>query len=244
MRHNAVAYLALFVALGGTSAYAANTIRSSDIIDNEVTTTDVRDDTLGFGGLFHQDLAAGSVRGSEVLDGSIASADIQNLTITTSDVAANTFTGSDIADNSLTGTDINESTLSLPPTTTATVAGQGNVGVGTNYSKVVGRALPAGSYAIAATANVVNQFGGDSGADYNVDTFCELRNPSGAFIGGGRDRRVHPGQQTTTISLSMNGSVQVPGGGGEVGVYCRVQSSGFSVVADAQMMIIRLDGFF
>ena len=244
MKHNVVAYLALFVALGGTTAYAANTIRSSDIIDNEVTTTDVRDDTLGFGGLYAQDLAPGAVRSSEVLDNSITGADIGNFTITTSDVAANTFTGSDIADNSLRGADIDESTLSLPPTTTATVAGQGNVGVGTSYTKVIGRTLPAGSYAIAATANVVHQIGGSSGDQSILDTFCELRNPGGAFIGGGRDRRAHPHQQTSTISLSMNGGVQVPAGGGEVGVYCRIQAQGISTVGDAQMMIIRLDGFF
>ena len=84
IRQNAVAWLALFVALGGTTAYAANTIRSSDIIDNEVTTTDVRDDTLGFGGLYAQDLAPGAVRSSEVLDNSITGADIGNFTITTS----------------------------------------------------------------------------------------------------------------------------------------------------------------
>ncbi len=86
MKQNAVAFLALFVALGGTGAYAANTIGSSDIIDNEIrtgdvrndtssggglgsidigngemTTNEIRDDTQPFGGLFAQDLAAGSV---------------------------------------------------------------------------------------------------------------------------------------------------------------------------------------
>ena len=75
MRQNVVAYLALFIALGGTSAYAANTIRSGDIIDNEVTTTDVRDDTLGFGGLFAQDLATGSVGTSEVANNSLGNGD-------------------------------------------------------------------------------------------------------------------------------------------------------------------------
>ena len=143
-------------------------------------------------------------------------------------MAANTFTGSDIADNSLRGADINESTLSLPPTTTATVAGQGNVGVGTSYTKVIGKTLPAGSYAIAATANVVHQLGGSSGDQSILDTFCELRNPGGAFIGGGRIGVRIQHQQTSTISLSMNGGVQVPAGGGEVGVYCRIQAQGIS----------------
>jgi hypothetical protein len=42
-RHGTVAaYLALFIALGGT-AYAANTIRSSDIVDGQVFTRDLAD---------------------------------------------------------------------------------------------------------------------------------------------------------------------------------------------------------
>ena len=87
------ALLALLVAVGGTSAYAANTIRSGDIIDNEVTTTDIRDDTLGFGGLFAQDLAAGSVRSSEVLDDSLISADIKNSSLTGGDLVDLTVRG-------------------------------------------------------------------------------------------------------------------------------------------------------
>jgi hypothetical protein len=38
---NAVAFVALFVALGGTGAYAANTIRSSDIVDGQVAPRDL-----------------------------------------------------------------------------------------------------------------------------------------------------------------------------------------------------------
>jgi hypothetical protein len=210
IRQNAVAWLALFVALGGTGAYAANTIGTGDIIDDQVTSADVRDDTLVFGGLAAQDLGPGSVRSSEVLD------------------------------NSLTGTDINEATLNLPPTTTATFAGQGNVQVSSSFTKIVGKTLPAGSYAIAATANIRTAQSSDT---TSRDTVCELRNTSGAFIGGGGDRRPAEVGTHSTISLSMNGGVQVPAGGGEVGLYCRYQAAGIQT-GDGQMMIIRLDGFF
>jgi hypothetical protein len=76
IRQNAVAYLALFVALGGTSAYAANTIATGDIVDNQVTTADVRNDNLGFGGLYAADLGAKSVGSSEVSDGTLEDEDI------------------------------------------------------------------------------------------------------------------------------------------------------------------------
>jgi hypothetical protein len=209
IRQNAVAWLALFVALGGTGAYAANTVGTGDIIDNQVTSPDVRDDTLGFGGLAHQDLGPGSVRSSEVLD------------------------------NALTGTDINEASLSLPPTTTATFAGQGSVQVNNTYVKVVGKTLPAGTYAIAATANIEVNINPAT----ETDTLCELRNTSGAFIGGARDGRI-VSNQIHTVSLSMNGGAQVPAGGGEVGLYCRLSAGGTTQFADGQIMVIRVDGFF
>jgi hypothetical protein len=74
--YDVMAAIACVVALTGGTAYAANTIRTGDIVDNEVFTTDVRDDTLGFGGLTHPDLNPGSVRSSEVLDNALTGADI------------------------------------------------------------------------------------------------------------------------------------------------------------------------
>jgi hypothetical protein len=74
--YDVMAAIACFVALAGGTAYAANTIRTGDIVDNEVFTTDVRNDTLGFGGLTHPDLGPGSVRTSEILDSSLNDEDI------------------------------------------------------------------------------------------------------------------------------------------------------------------------
>ena len=45
LKRHVIAYAALFVALGGT-AYAANTVFSTDIVDNEVQSVDVRDNDL------------------------------------------------------------------------------------------------------------------------------------------------------------------------------------------------------
>ena len=58
---NVVSTLALVVALGGGTAYAAARIGSADIIDNSVQSRDLRD---------------GNVRGRDVLDGSIALSDL------------------------------------------------------------------------------------------------------------------------------------------------------------------------
>jgi hypothetical protein len=74
--YDVMAAIACFVALGTGTAYAANTVRTGDIVDNEVFTTDVRDDHLGYGGLTHPDLGPGSVRASEISDGTLNDEDI------------------------------------------------------------------------------------------------------------------------------------------------------------------------
>ncbi len=91
---NVAATLALIIAVSGGAAYAANTIDSSDIVDNQVYSADVRDDSLAGGGLSATDLQAGSVGTSEVQNNQIRSA-------------------VEVSDNGLTGADISENTLSV-----------------------------------------------------------------------------------------------------------------------------------
>jgi hypothetical protein len=80
-------FLALFLVIAGGTAYAANTIGSSDVVNNSllsedlknnaaVKSVDVVDDTLSGGGLAASDLRAGSVGSSEVADGSIQNGDL------------------------------------------------------------------------------------------------------------------------------------------------------------------------
>jgi hypothetical protein len=167
---------------------------------------------------------------------------VKDQSLTTFDVS--TFLGADVVDNTLTGADINESTLSLPPTTTATFAGPSNppIYLDDAFIKVAAKNLPAGSYAITATANIrVVNFDGVR------DAVCELRNGSG-FIGGATDARPALLNNHVSISLSMNGGAQVPAGGGEVSLWCKYQGVRpdlfIASVDYGQMMIIRLDGFF
>jgi hypothetical protein len=118
-----VAYLALFVALGGTSALAlsgSNTVFSDDIANDNFNSP-----TEGQGGLVASDLRAGSVGGSEVADSSltgtdvfnntISGADITNGSLSGADVFDNTIGGADVTNNSLSGSDINESSLAKVP---------------------------------------------------------------------------------------------------------------------------------
>jgi hypothetical protein len=86
LRQQWMGALALFLVLTGGTAYAANTVLSSDIVDGEVKSVDigtsqirsgdVRNDNLSAGGLSSTDLAPGSVGPSEVTDGTLNDEDV------------------------------------------------------------------------------------------------------------------------------------------------------------------------
>ena len=76
--NNVVGLLALFVALGGT-AYAANTVCSTDIVDGEVKSVDIGNNEIG-------------------------SADVKDNSLNTFDV--HSFLGVDVVDGTLTGADM------------------------------------------------------------------------------------------------------------------------------------------
>jgi hypothetical protein len=127
---NVTATLALFVALGGTGAYAANewtganiqdgSLAGVDIADGSVASRDVQDNSvrgedIADGLVASRDVQNNSLRGEDIADGLVASRDVQDGSLRGDDINDNTLTGADINDNSLTGADINESTLAPVP---------------------------------------------------------------------------------------------------------------------------------
>jgi hypothetical protein len=104
IRSNVVGYIALFFALSTGSAFAlsgSNTVFSDDIVDDQVRTADVRDDTLAGGGLSAADLRPGSVGTSEVAADSLGAGDLAAGSVGSSEVANDSLTGSDIVEASL-----------------------------------------------------------------------------------------------------------------------------------------------
>jgi hypothetical protein len=90
---NVISTLALFLVLSGGVAYAANTVFSSDIVDNQVYSADVRNDTLTGGGLAAADLRPGSVGPSEAAG--LTGADIANAASGSDNVNADKLDGVD-----------------------------------------------------------------------------------------------------------------------------------------------------
>jgi hypothetical protein len=111
IRANIIAFLALFVALGGTGAYAAttaNTIFSTDIVDGQVKNVDIANDAVG--GLKikplavgNTDLASNSVGGGKVIDNTLLSTDIKDGQVLSADLGNFAVTNSKLGSFSVTG---------------------------------------------------------------------------------------------------------------------------------------------
>ncbi len=119
IRNQWAGFLSLFLVLTGGVAYAANTIGSSDIIDESILSRDVKN-----GAIATVDLAANAVRTANVLNESLTGHDIQDNTIGGADVNETlldplthaqiqdeSLTGHDIQDNTIGGADVNETLL-------------------------------------------------------------------------------------------------------------------------------------
>ena len=86
LRRQWIGVLALVIALGTGTTYAANTVFSTDIVDGQVkiadigqgavATSEVLNDTATGGGLAAADLRSGSVGSAEVADNSLRAADL------------------------------------------------------------------------------------------------------------------------------------------------------------------------
>jgi len=102
-----ISLIALFVSLGGTAAAlsGSNTVFTDDIVDNDVRSADVRNDTLSGGGLGAVDLRTGSVGTSEVAANSVAAGDLAASSVGTDEAIDDSLTGTDILNGSLGATE-------------------------------------------------------------------------------------------------------------------------------------------
>jgi hypothetical protein len=140
--------LALFLVLSGGTAYAANTVGSSDIIDEsilsqdvknsevksvdianqQVTSADVKDDSLPNGGLGSIDLAAASVGSDEIATDAVKATEIANDSIDTGEIVDNSLFASDLGTNSVGASElqdgvVNSAEVANNSLTTADIAG-------------------------------------------------------------------------------------------------------------------------
>jgi hypothetical protein len=103
---NVVATLALVIAVAGGTAYAANTVFSSDIVNGEVKSVDigtgqVRKPDIGAGQVDSAKVADGTLNGSDVADQGLNGIDILDTSITSLDLATNSVGSEEILDGAV-----------------------------------------------------------------------------------------------------------------------------------------------
>ena len=98
--YDVMAALSLFLVIVGGSAYAANTVFSTDIVDGQVKSPDLAGAAVTNGKLGNNSVGTG-----KVADNSLAAADL----------APGSVGASEVADNSLGGADVLESSLAKVP---------------------------------------------------------------------------------------------------------------------------------
>ena len=212
---NVVAYVALFVALGGTGAYAANTIGSSDVVNESLLSEDFKQDALTRG-----DLAPSTLTGHYVLDESLSFFDLAPGTIVNSRLADNAVNSAKVASDSVTGGDIDESTLTnartaskvrLPaPVSSSTAGVEINVPLSGNiWSQALGESQRVvGDITVDTPASCMT---GSGTLEVKLDGDVISSNASGAF-GGSLPIPVDipvatpsaAGSRTLTITISDN----------------------------------------
>jgi hypothetical protein len=112
--YDVMAAIACFGVLAGGTAYAANTIGSTDIIDGQVKSVDIGDGEVNSADVKDQSLTTFDVStflGADIVDGSLTGADIQDGSIGPVEIAAGSLTTNQVASDTFLGTDLRAETL-------------------------------------------------------------------------------------------------------------------------------------
>ena len=155
IRRNHLAVVALVFAVGGGTAWAANTIGSADIIDGEVKTADldsgaVRTAKIANGHVRGEDIAADAVGSSAIADGAVGGPE------------AFLLAEDEIVDDSVDGQDVDEASLDFD----LEKAFQESADDSRSY-KTVNAECPEGKRVISGGGEIV---GGETGTWPNVRT--------------------------------------------------------------------------
>ena len=108
LRRNLVAYVALAVALGTGTAYAAEKIPNGSITTKKLANNAVSSTKLKNGAVKAIDLKGGAVTSFTIANGSVTSDDLTDNTVSSADLRDGTIGSADIKDDSIVRRDIND----------------------------------------------------------------------------------------------------------------------------------------
>ena len=199
---NVCSLLALVVALGTGSAYAANTIGSSDIIDESIQSVDikngeVRQGDINDGGVTSHKIADGTVANSDIATGAIGSNSVLDESLTSSDLGTDSVGATEIADSSIDSGEIVDNWLFAADLAPNSVGSSEIAADAVGASEVANESLTLSDIAGAATNGAISLSGIPNGRCSQV-TF----NVGGAQVG---DSPI-----VTTRAAIQNGIVLYP----------------------------------
>ena len=108
LRRQWMGALALFLVLTSGTAYAANTVFSTDIVDGEVKTPDIASNAVGTGKIGNNQVFSDDVRDDTLAGGGLAAADLRSGSVGSAEVANNSLGGADIKNGEVSVLDTNK----------------------------------------------------------------------------------------------------------------------------------------
>jgi hypothetical protein len=134
---NLMSTLAVFLAVGGGAAYAANTIFSTDIVDGEVKTQDLAADAVTSpkildGGVKVTDINDGAVTNTKLGDGAVTSSKIGDGAVTNFKLGSGVVTHSKLGPDSIDGSNVAAESLTLSDILGANKSGAISFSLGAN----------------------------------------------------------------------------------------------------------------
>ena len=189
---NVMSTIAVFGVLATGTAYAANTVFSTDIVDGEVRSVDIRNDDIQSGDIkdnsintfdVHSflgvDVVDGTLTGADVQDGSLTGFDIQDGFIGQGELADGAVNSAKVADGSLDDQDIAQATFvnfeaNIGPVATGFCATKEVTGINASGDHLVltasqSDASPVLSYTAEYAANGSAWIKVCNAANFNVD---------------------------------------------------------------------------
>ena len=123
--YDVLAALGFFLALATSTAYAANTVFSADIVDGEVKAVDigagaVTNVKLADGAVGKPKISAGAVENGKIADGAVGQSKLANGAATNAKIADGAVSSAKVQNDAVAGVDVNEASLdggAIPGTT-------------------------------------------------------------------------------------------------------------------------------
>jgi hypothetical protein len=106
LRQNAVAYLALGIALSTGTAYAATTLPNGSVTTTKLAKDAVISKKVKNGSISGLDIRDGSLTDADLGDGSVGGAEVKNGSLTAPDLAQGSVGSNEVKDGSLLATDL------------------------------------------------------------------------------------------------------------------------------------------